>query len=165
MGGAAALTALKRLLPDNHAQVQLLRHGEARERIANVAAYLTAPGLGSIYEPLLVGTPTFFLPPTNLTQTLQLKMLTENLAYPWGASKFAPETGGCEADFIASLFSHYIENLKDFAHDLQNQVCEFIDAPEAEKKQVRQTANEFINYFGGAGEPKAREIMLKYLNE
>ena len=108
MGGLAALKALGVMVPECKNCIHLFCHEEARRSIARASCYLTISGLGSIYEPFLAGTPTFFLPPTNYTQALQMQALIENLAYRWAVPFLRPQPGCDEGTYIARLLARKV---------------------------------------------------------
>lgn len=74
-GAAAAQLEQKRTAPRFSAGP--LAQGDFLERLASSRLYLTTPGLGGVFEGLLAGTPTLFLPPQNASQVLQLAVYEE----------------------------------------------------------------------------------------
>lgn len=76
IGGEPAVGALSDLA-DARVECLSLAPREARERTANAAALLTAPGLTATLEAFCDRTPTWFLPPQNYSQWCALRRLRE----------------------------------------------------------------------------------------
>lgn len=78
-GGNLILDVIHEQFPILIPHVQQLKHGIIRERMFEANMIFTVPGLGSIYESFFSGTPTYYLPPTNYTQALQIKKILLNV--------------------------------------------------------------------------------------
>ena len=138
-GGDLILDAIDGKLP-RRCMTQALRHEEMQQAISNCRRFVSVPGIGSIYEGASARTPTFFLPPTNLTQLLQSRCLAEYLDYP---HQFLPFSGfsdpwsfpepSDEEGFIVSLFDHYRTQCTQLGRDLKEKIERFKSEVRASK--------------------------------
>lgn len=164
-GGKAVLSILQNLDEKLPADINLVSHGDALSKIYEASCYFTAPGLGSIYESFLYKTPTFFLPPTNLTQHLQLKGIVDELIYPWRPSSDFDYLIGDEENYISSLYDFYSSNKNNISSEFINSIQLFITSPESKKTAVVNTGFEFAKKMGGASEKQIKNLISRYLNE
>ena len=164
MGGATALEALGNVVPASRDRISLLHHDAARRKIAYASSYLTVPGLGSIYEPFLSGTPTFFLPPTNYTQALQLQALIDNLNYRWAMRFSSPRRGLDEETYISGLLGWYRDDCQSIASRLQDAVQIFMTSAIEERQGIVSESLALTDQFGGSGEESAGRALRSYLD-
>jgi hypothetical protein len=164
MGGSTALEALGEVLPECRPLIRLLPHDTARACIARASHYLTVPGLGSIYEPFLAGTPTFFLPPTNYSQALQLQAVVDRLGYPLVICFPRIRSKFDEAEYISDLLSWYKARSQPLSQDLQKAVVSFLGSDIFSKYTAAAMGRGLVENFGGPGEAAARRALMSYLN-
>lgn len=75
LGGAHVVAAIGGRLEGSGVGARSVSHAEARSRMADAAAVLTAPGLTATLECFAAKTPTWFLPPQNYSQWCILRRL------------------------------------------------------------------------------------------
>jgi len=128
-GGDHILAAIEEMLP-GRCDLRALRHDEMKQEMMNCQRFVSVPGIGAIYESFSARAPTFFLPPTNLTQLLQSESLRTQLRYPYLSLPFSWRTGSktsqlSESEFISSLFHHYRSHTTTHAASLDKAIKRF----------------------------------------
>ena len=112
-GGDFILSEMEGRLQLGGVSLQTLSHENMQRAILSCRRFISVPGIGSIYESASARTPTYFLPPTNLTQFLQAECLLTHLNYPHLFLPFPSRADTqdssklVEDKFIDSLFNHY----------------------------------------------------------
>ena len=159
------LDAVRECAPDLSDSIKPLKHSELVHRMQRASHFLTVPGLGAIYESLSSGTPTYFLPPTNLTQSLQLDCIADaiptacdfcNLA-PWRQLKT-----GSEESYISALFDIY-SNTQSLGDAVAEDVLKAISSSHDRSCSRSAMGSDFINQMGGRGEEHALQHVREYL--
>ena len=163
MGGKTMLSFLHGLDDKLHAEIDLVSHGDAIAKISEASCYFTTPGLGSIYESFFSRTPTFFLPPTNLTQHLQLSHIVDVLGYSWRPNFSLDDLIDDEENYIASLYKYYDSKAQELSLSLTVSIEEFITSPVSRKKSVVNSGYEFTKAMGGASEDQVRSFITMYI--
>ena len=154
--------------------IDTLSHDTFLKELDQSKLFLTSPGVNATMEGLTYKTPTFFLPPQNLTQVLQLQIYHDfglrdeykiNLTdlYPqYDFDKF-----GNEKEQTASI----VEILSLLNNDLksQNRISEIIKSYleiTTDSNQLNQSLlgqEKFISIFDNPGGKKAAQIILDSL--
>lgn len=130
-GGDLILTVLNGELPGRF-ELRALRHDEMQQTLSSYCRFVTVPGIGSIYESVSAEIPTYFLPPTNLTQLLQSNLLRTHLHYPHLYLPFTDLTDCLDYNelsedmFITSLFDLYRSQSARLGNQLDECVKRFI---------------------------------------
>ena len=162
VGGKTVLSAFESLDEKLLVEFDLVSNGRAIAKISEASCYITAPGLGSIYESFLSRTPTFFLPPTNLTQHLQLSRIIEYLGYPWKPNFDFDYLISDEENYITSLYEFYDSKSQMLSLGLVQSIEMFISSSERKKTSVANTGFEFAKKMGGASEDQVKSLISRY---
>lgn len=163
MGGKTLMSYLQNLENKLTAEIDLVSHCDAIVKISEAFCYFTTPGLGSIYESFLSRTPTFFLPPTNLTQHLQLSRIINELTYPWKPNFDFDNLIDDEESYISSLYEFYSSKTQKLSSSLITSIKEFIFSSEIRKISVANSGFEFAKIMGGASEDQVKTAIKRYI--
>ena len=163
MGGKSLVNFLQSLDHSLAAEIDIVSHGNAISMISEASMYFTAPGLGSIYESFLSQTPTFFLPPTNLTQHLQLSRIVNKLSYPWKPNFDFDDLLSNEETYISSLYDFYNDSTQALSASLVDSIKEFVASSKRQKKVVVNSGIEFVKTMGGASEKYVEHLVSRYI--
>lgn len=168
-GGSMILEQLSENYPDLAPYAQELKHSEICEKMSTARMYFTISGLGSIYESFFMGVPTYFLPPTNFTQTLQLESVVSHVPNCCGLrlgeiSNKCLELTGEEGDYIRNLFDFYELESAKIQKGLEKDVYKFLKQSPKYFQGIAEDSAEFIRKLGGPGEPQARAYVSEYLD-
>jgi len=162
-GGNLILDQLSEHYPSVASYTQKLKHSDIRKKMINARMYLTIPGLGSIYESFFTGVPTYFLPPTNFTQTLQLESIASHI--PTCRGFRLPNIQNVnEESYIRTLFKYYESEALKVQEILGKSIKEFISLKPELLHSIAEDGRNFVIKFGKSGEKMAREYVLEYLN-
>ena len=163
IGGKSLVNLLQSLDHSLTAEIDIVSHENAISMISRTSMYFTTPGLGSIYESFSSETPTFFLPPTNLTQHFQLSRIVNELSYPWKPSFDFDDLIGNEEAYISSLYDFYNHSTQALPASLVDSIKEFIASSVEQKKLVVNSGIKFFNTMGGASEKYVEHLVSRYI--
>lgn len=82
VGGRSGINFLREINNKSNIEFLVLGRESFLEKIAQAERFITTPGSTAVFEAFSIGTPTSFLPPTNLSQWKQLKLFFSLSAAP-----------------------------------------------------------------------------------
>jgi hypothetical protein len=170
--GERAVDGLKRQFSATAVQFVSLSHEDFLRRLSVSRCLLTQPGLSTPLESFAYGTPTFFLPPMNYSQVLQLRRFEAEGVAPYNLSwdSLDPEylipEDLPEAEGVAEVLAR-ISKLKNdnyWRGRVRNGISDFVSLPPSTVERVITLQSGFYNSLGPNGATTISDVINRYLS-